>query len=727
MTSTRERATVLPETTATPGQPSAPGQQETPAQQDAPGRQPTPAQLARPGRATLRLGLLLIPAAGLLVLLSVLHLTQGTSQLSAAEVWAFVFGRAEGDAATAVVLDSRLPRLLAGLSVGAALGLAGGMLQSITRNSLASPDTLGVNAGAFFALTLVSAFGISLPFISGAAVAFAGGLAAAALVLAISTGPGSSPIRLVLTGSVIALGLGAITSMLLLLFSWQTQGLFAWGAGNLSQTGIDGVTSLLPVLACGFAAMLIFGRRLDVLQLGDDAAASLGVRVRLWQTIFLIIAVICTAAAVTITGPIGFVGLCAPALTRLLTPFFPMLSRQRILITASSLLGALLIIGADVALRAVFGASDSVSIPTGVITSIIGAVFLAALAWSARSGFDADSLVTLRAGTAFGLRHPWLLILTVGALLAAAIGGAVLVGDTMLLGGDVVNWLTQQASVRIQIVLEARVPRVAAAVLGGICLAVAGAILQGVTRNALADPGVLGISAAAALGAVTVIVSGSADFSMILLGALAGAGISGCIVVGLSGRAGTSHAAMVLAGIAISAVATALTTLLLVRTDPWNQAKALTWLGGSTYGATFAQCLPMVIALVAAGIVLAATARDLDLMQIDDTTPRLLGVDVGRSRGMLVACALVLVAAATICVGTIAFLGLVAPHAARALIGRTHRFLLPLSGLLGALLLTVADALGRTVIAPAQIPAGLITAVIGCPYFIWTLWRMHRT
>ena len=681
-------------------------------------------------RGALRLGLLTAPVAVLLALLSLLHLLQGTSELSPAEVWQALTGTLTGSTAeaSAVIIDARLPRLFAGLAVGAALGLSGGILQSITRNSLASPDTLGVNAGAYFALTAVAAFGVSLPFFSSAGVAFAGGLLAAGLVIGLSTGPHSSPIRMVLAGSVIALGLAALTSMLLLFFPWQTQGLFAWGAGSLSQAGIQGVITLLPVLASAAAALLLFGRRLDALQLGDDAATSLGVRVRAWQAVFLVIAVVCTAVAVTIAGPVGFVGLCAPALTRLLVGFFPGLTRQRSLIVVSALLGAFLVIGADVLMRALLGSQNGVSVPTGVVTSIIGAVFLATLACTARSGFDSDSLVTMRAGTGFGLRHPVLLITICAGLLMAVIAGSVLVGDAMLLGGDVVNWLTDQASVRIEIILETRVPRVFAAVLGGLSLALAGAILQGVTRNPLADPGVLGISAAAATGAVAaIVITGTTSFWAILCAALTGASAVGLVLFGISARTGLDHARMVLAGISISAAAAALTTLMLVHTDPWNQTKAMTWLAGSTYGATAVECLPMIIAIVVTGAVLSAVSRDLDLVQMDDTTPQVLGVHVGRTRSVLVACALVLVAAATISVGTIAFLGLVAPHAARLLIGRTHRHLLPLTGLLGALLLTIADAIGRTVIAPSQIPAGLITAVIGCPYFIWLLWRMRRS
>lgn len=668
---------------------------------------------------------LITACLALLLALSAVHLSQGTSELGLTEVLALLSG--QESAAAAVVLDSRLPRLLAGLSVGIALGVAGGILQSVTRNSLASPDTLAVNAGAYFVLTLVASLGITLPFLSGAAVAFGGGLLAAALVIAISTGPGSSPVRMVLAGSVIALGLAALTSILLLFFPWQTQGLFAWGAGSLNQAGLRGVVSLLPVLALACVALALFGGRLDVLQLGEDAAAGLGVKVRMWQAVFVILAVLCAATAVTVAGPIGFVGLCAPALARLAMKFVPELSRQQLLIAVSALFGALLVIGADVLMRAAFGAIEGVTIPTGVVTSLIGAVFLVVLAQTARAGFDSDSLVTMRAGTRLGLRFPWPLITGTSLVLIALAAVSMLLGDTLLLGGDVFNWLQGIASARIDIVLDARVPRIAVAMLGGACLALAGSILQGVTRNPLADPSVLGISGAAATGAVVVlVVVRSSDLWAVLMGAFIASAIVGVLLFGLSVRGGLDHARMVLAGIGIAAASTAVTTVLLVRTDPWNQTMALTWLAGSTYGATFVQCVPMIVALLATTWVLTLFARDLDVIQIDELTPQILGIRVSRTRIVLVSAALVLTAAATISIGTIAFIGLVAPHAARILIGRNHARLFTLAALFGALLVTVADTFGRTVIAPAQIPAGLVTAVLGCPYFVWLLWRMRR-
>ena len=126
--------------------------------------------------------------------------------------------------------------------------------------------------------------------------------------------------------------------------------------------------------------------------------------------------------------------------------------------------------------------------------------------------------------------------------------------------------------------------------------------------------------------------------------------------------------------------------------------------------------------LVSIGVI-AAHARDLDLLQLDEATPRLLGVPVGRSRLVLLVTAIVLTAAAAASIGVIAFVGLVAPHAARMMVGREHHRLLPVAGLLGAALVVVADTIGRTLLAPSQLPAGLVTALIGAPYFLWLMRR----
>lgn len=160
-----------------------------------------------------------------------------------------------------------------------------------------------------------------------------------------------------------------------------------------------------------------------------------------------------------------------------------------------------------------------------------------------------------------------------------------------------------------------------------------------------------------------------------------------------------------------------------VRRDSTARTKALVWLSGSTYGRTFPETLPVLGARVVALPVLGAKRRELDLIGLDADTPRLLGIRLGTARLGLLAIAVVLTAAAVAAVGVIGFVGLVAPHAARALVGRRHGRVLPVAALLGSLPVVVADAVGRTVIAPAQIPVGVVTAVIGAPYFAWLLWR----
>ncbi len=677
-------------------------------------------------RQPLRLTLALVVLGAWLVAAAAWHLTQGTADVTVGELWRALTGQGGLDQAAAVVTASRLPRLAAGVLVGCALGASGAALQGVARNPLAAPDTLGVNAGAYLAVTAAAVVGGTLGALPGVVVAFAGGLAAAGLVIGLSGGAAASPVRLVLAGSAITLGLVSITQALLVLFPWETQGLFAWGAGSLGQNGMGTVRSVAPVVVVALAGLVLAGRRLDLLQLGDDTARSLGVDVVRSRAVVVVLGVLLATCAVTVTGPIGFVGLCAPLLVRLLATWVRPLTRHRVLVPAAAVAGTALVLTADVALRAVFGPVSGVTVPTGVVTSLIGAVALILLARRARAALEPDTLVTLRAGSALARRAPAVLLGAAVVLLAGVVVAGVLLGDSTVLLGDVQHWLAGRASVRLDIILDSRVPRVAAALLAGACLALAGGLVQTVTRNPLADPGVLGVAHAAGLGAVLVIVLVPApSFAAVFTGALAGAVLAGLLVFGATAGTGAAAGRMVLVGLGTGAGAGALTTLLLVRTDPWNQNRAITWLGGSTFGAGTPQLVPMVVALLIGVLVVARTHRDLDLVQVDDVTPRVLGVDLPRSRSAHVALAVLLTAAATAAIGPISFVGLVAPHAARMLIGKRHRWLLPMTVLLGAALVAVADVVGRTAIAPAQLPAGLVTAVVGTPYFLWLLWRMR--
>ena len=658
----------------------------------------------------------------LVAALAVLDITQGTAAVGPAQVWKALTGHADQQD-TSVVVASRLPRMAAGILVGVGLGMAGAAVQAVSRNVLAAPDTLAVNAGSYLALGLLATTGLSVPFLASSGVAFAGGLAVAALVMALS-GPAVGSVRLVLAGSALALGLNSVTEGLILLFPERTEGLYQWSQGSIGQTGPDAVLQTVPFALAGLLGLLLIAHRVDALALGDDAARGLGVPVRRTRLVAVALAALLSAAAVTLAGPIGFVGLCAPALVRPLARRHRAFVRARAYVPVAGLAGAALVLGSDVLLRTVVPAASAVAVPTGAVTSVVGAVFLVGMALRVRDGGGtaAADRVRIRSRTVF--------LVTVAVLVAVLIGvtiAAVLLGDSKLLLGDVANWVQGRAGRAVGFVLDTRVPRVLAALLAGAALALAGTLVQAVTRNPLAEPGLLGVSGGAALGAVLAVTTVPAAGSWGIAGAaFAGASATALLVFGLAARGGFRQNRLVLVGVGVSTATTALISLLIVLTDPFNATKALTWLSGSTYGRTLTDALPLAVVLAAGAAVAFARRTELDLVSLDEDTPRLLGLAPARGRFGFLVVSVLLSATAVAAAGTIGFVGLVAPHAARALVGRRHVRSLPVAMLLGASLVGVADLLGRTVIAPAQLGAGLMTALVGTPYFLHLLLRSRR-
>ncbi|KRC32441.1 ABC transporter permease [Oerskovia sp. Root22] len=683
-----------------------------------------------PGRSRVRFRLTVASAfvvAILVVLvLAAIHLTQGTADVGLGDLLRLVVGGEAGDTdrtVAAVLVASRLPRLLAGLLVGVSLGAAGAALQSVARNPLASPDTLAVNAGAYVAVVGAAVIGVTLPFYLSGTLALVGGLAASGLVLVLARGGAAGPTRLILAGSAITLALHSLTTVLLVLFQQETMGLFAWGSGSIVQSGTSQVALAAPLVVVGLGGLILVAHRLDLLALGDDTATVLGIDVRATRVVTILLAVLLSATAVTVAGPVGFVGLCAPVIVRLVARKVPGLNRHRVLIPLSGIAGVIVILGADVLLRLVLPGTYGVAVPTGVITTVFGA---ATLVWLARRLKDSGPAAGTRAAPVRPRTARRTLVVTavLVALLVAATIAALLLGDRLLLTGDVLNWAADRAGKQVSFVLDQRFPRALAAILAGAALGLAGTVVQAVCRNPLAEPGLLGVTAGAGLGAVAVVllVPGVGIMGM-SAAAVVGALGTFAIVYRLAYRGGLSSDRLVLIGIGMSAGATALTTLVIVVVAPWNLNLALTWLSGSTYGRTLEHVVPVVLALLVVVPVAVLHRREMDVLALDEDTPRVLGLRLDRTRLLLLGASAVLTAAAVCAVGVVGFVGLVAPHAARALVGSRNGRVIPVSMLLGAVLVSVADTVGRTVIAPAQIPAGLTTALIGAPYFVWLLWR----
>lgn len=654
------------------------------------------------------------------------HLTQGTSGVGLPELWRALGGESTsvgGVRASDIFTGSRLPRLCAGAAVGLALGVAGSLLQSVTRNPLASPDTLAVTSGAYFALCIVAAFGLSLSTLASSAVAFAGGIAAAGTVLALAgRSTGSATTRLILAGSAIAMALEAGSGIVLLLFKENTTGLYAWGSGSLAQLNLDAFLRSLPVMLAVLAVCLLLSRRLDVLSLGDDNAVVLGIPVRSTRILALLCAVLLTGVSVSLAGPIAFVGLGAPVLARLLARKLTVLRRQLFLLPATGLIGALLILLADVVLRALLGAQGAASIPTGVPTAILGGVLIIVLAFrlpeASRTGNALHAASKLRSRRRFAFTLGWGVFLLV---VAAVLG--LLSGSMLLRLGDLALWLQDAAPTLIDRAFSERAPRTTAALCAGAALGLAGCLVQGTVRNPLAEPGILGITAGAGLGAAIVVTVFGGSRSLLVVFAVVAGLATFAAVASLAWRRGFSPERFVLIGIGAGYTLSAVTTYLLLSINSWQTPRIYTWLSGSTYGREFADVLPVAVMLLGALPAAVLMGRKLDLLAVDEDLPRIMGVAPARTRLIALSLAAGLAALSVVAIGVVGFVGLIAPHLARSLVGSRHHRAIPVSMLFGAVLVALADALGRTVIAPAQIPAGLVVSLLGTPYFIWLLYR----
>ncbi|MEZ4553859.1 MAG: iron ABC transporter permease [Dehalococcoidia bacterium] len=279
------------------------------------------------------------------------------------------------------------------------------------------------------------------------------------------------------------------------------------------------------------------------------------------------------------------------------------------------------------------------------------------------------------------------------------------------------------------IVVDVRLPRLLAAGVVGAALAYSGAAYQGVFRNPLADPYLLGVASGAALGASIAIVSplesSSYEFGWVPLLAFAGAALAVLLAYGFaqSGRT-VSNTALILAGIAISSVASAITSFILL-TGGDRAQPILSFLFGSFNTASWTRLVVGAPYLLGGAAVIALHARLLNVLQLDEEQAAQLGVDVARSKVILLAAASLVAATAVAMAGVIGFVGLVVPHVTRMVFGGDYRRLLPLAALLGASFLIGTDVLARTLLRPQEVPVGIVTAMVGGPFFLYLL-RVRR-
>jgi iron complex transport system permease protein len=273
---------------------------------------------------------------------------------------------------------------------------------------------------------------------------------------------------------------------------------------------------------------------------------------------------------------------------------------------------------------------------------------------------------------------------------------------------------------------QVRFPRVVLAILVGAALATAGAMLQGVFANPLAEPGVIGVSSGAAVGAGIVIVTGGAFAAAwsVAAGAFV-AGLGTTLLVYLLSRSGgrTETVTLVLTGVAVNAFAGGLMAFLMFTASPAARDQIVFWQLGSLNGATW-QSVTVVAPLAALGIAASILlAPRLDLLALGESAARHLGVNVERLRRNVIVVVAVLATAGVAFTGVVLFVGLIVPHLVRMLVGPAHRVLIPLSALVGAIVLLAADVGARTLVHNADLPLGMLTSLVGAPFFFWLLRR----
>jgi len=450
-------------------------------------------------------------------------------------------------------------------------------------------------------------------------------------------------------------------------------------------------------------------RPLAVLELDDASARSLGVSLQHLRFAGLGLAVFVTACVVSVVGLIGFIGLAAPAMVRLLG--IRQLG-QRLL--WAPLLGALLLAATDLLLQSL-SRFWPVLIPTGAMTALLGAPLLLWLIprLGIKSGTPQANAGLLVA------RHPaptrLVGLLLVGLLLAVV--ASLLVGQGMT-GWSWPSWLRWQA------LLEWRLPRTLAAGAAGVLLALAGTLLQRVSNNPMASPELLGVSGGTFMGVIaTALLLPALPLPLMLSGGLLGA--FGCLLllVVVNRKHGFQPERILLSGIAITALFEPLQAIALANGDLRVQ-QLLSWMSGSTYYVT----LPVAYGLVGLALLMLAAcllvSRWLDLLPMGSAVATALGIRLNRAQLAILLLVAVLTASATLVVGPLSFVGLLAPHMAKLMGLVRARWHLLGAAASGALLMVSADWVGQQILFPQEVPVGLVSTLLGGAYFMWCLRRL---
>ncbi|HFC8510262.1 TPA: Fe(3+)-hydroxamate ABC transporter permease FhuB [Neisseria subflava] len=604
-----------------------------------------------------------------------------------------------------MVQNNTLPRMAMALLAGGSTAAATMLMQQLMRNPLASDGTLAVSSGAQTALVAATVFAPSFLSYGTSAVAFAGAAVALGAVLWLSSRRGLQPLTVVLAGLVVSLYLGSLTGIVMLFFSEETRGVMQWGSGSLVQDSWRDTLGLLWRVAATalFTAFLI--KPLTIMSLSDTQAEAVGIPVKKIRLLSLAAAAFLGASVVGFVGMMGFAGLAAATLVRQTgVRTLPMR------LICSFIIGALLLMLTDNSLM-LLKHYRGIDLPAGAVTALIGAPLLLWLMMKtpSRPSFQTASDTAPAALHTSRLLRLLPLIAIAAAVLALTVGRY---DETLRLTIDPEYFVF-------------RCPRVMLAAATGTMLALTGVMLQRLTQNPMAGPELLGISSGTAFGAMACVMlfgitSGSGWFWLVgVISALASLGL----LMLFNRKNGLTPEKVLLTGMAIAALADAAIRIWTASGD-YRVQQLLVWMSGSTYQATPESALIVSLLAAASLLLILPLQRWLGLLSLNADVAQSTGVNVSLARMVLIASSAALTAAATLLIGPLSFVGLLAPHLARMLGARLPGQQLAAAALIGASVMMTADWLGRQVMFPYEVPAGMMATLIGGAYFMMMMRKL---
>ena len=604
-----------------------------------------------------------------------------------------------------MVQNNTLPRMAMALLAGGSTAMATMLMQQLMRNPLVSDSTLAVSSGAQAALVAATVFAPSFLAYGTSTVAFAGAAAALGAVLRLSARRTLQPLSVVLAGLVVSLYLGSLTGIVMLFFSEETRGVMQWGSGSLVQDSWRDTLGLLWRIAVAAILTAFLIKPLNIMSLGDTQAESAGIPVKKIRLLSLAVAAFLSAGVVGFVGMMGFVGLAAATLVRQMG--VRTLSMRLI---CSFIVGALLLMLTDNGLMLLkhYRGTD---LPAGAVTALVGAPLLLWLTAKAppRPSFQTTSDISTAAPHVPRLLRFLLLIAVAVSVLAFTVGRY---DETLRLTIDPEYFVF-------------RYPRVLLAAATGTMLALTGVILQRLTQNPMAGPELLGISSGTAFGAMSVVM---------LFGITSGSGwfwltgiVSALVSLGLlmlfNRKNGFTPEKILLTGMALAALADAAIRIWMATGD-FRVQLLLLWMSGSTYQATPESAFTVGLLAAASLLLILTLQRWLGLLSLNATIARSVGINVPLARLVLIVSSAALTALSTLLICPLSFVGLLAPHLARMLGARLPKQQLAAAALIGASVMMTADWLGRQVMFPYEVPAGMMATLIGGAYFMMMMRKL---